>query len=179
MKKYVYLLIMALLAIPFQSCSSGDEDTAGTNLSDMMLDIIGKTTRNQVNEQIKGGGHNNAPVEGEMFYEENIPEVVMVTALGTFALMNQKEQVEMYENLGGSVQTKNGGSFLVTNKGKSMHIEGSGVTYPQSGFIYHTTLSLTIDDASLIATGAATITNFTLSLNTNISWFWSERLRCM
>ncbi len=170
MKKYVYLLIMAFLAIQFQSCSSGDEDTAGTNLSDMMLDIIGKTTRNQVNEQIKGGGHNNAPVEGEMFYEENIPEVVMVTALGTFALMNQKEQVEMYENLGGSVQTKNGGSFLVTNKGKSMHIEGSGVTYPQSGFTYHTTLSLTIDDASLIATGAATITNFTLSLNTNISY---------
>ena len=171
MKKYVYLLIMALLAIPFQSCSSGDDDSADTNLSDMMLDIIGKTTRSLVNEQIKGGGHNDAPIEGEMFYEEKISEIVMVSALGTFAAKDQDDNVEMRENLGGAVQTKDGGTFLVTNKGKSMHIEGSGVTHPQSGFTYYTTLSLTIDDASLIASGKATITSFTLSLNTDINYY--------
>ena len=171
MKKYVYLLIMALLAIQFQACSSDDDDSTRTNLSDMMLDIIAKTTRNMVNEQIKGGGHNNAPVEGQMFYEENMAEVVMVSALGTFTAKDNNGNVEMYENLGGAVQTKNGGAFLVTYKGKSMHIEGSGVTHPQSGFTYHTKLSLTIDDASLIATGKATITSFSLSQSTEINYF--------
>ena len=171
MKKYVYFLIMALLAIQFQACSSDDDDSTRTNLSDMMLDIIAKTTRNMVNEQIKGGGHNNAPVEGQMFYEENMAEVVMVSALGTFTAKDNNGNVEMYENLGGAVQTKNGGAFLVTYKGKSMHIEGSGVTHPQSGFTYHTKLSLTIDDASLIATGKATITSFSLSQSTEINYF--------
>lgn len=171
MKKYVYLLIMALLAIQFHACSSDDDDSTRTNLSDMMLDIIAKTTRNMVNEQIKGGGHNNAPVEGQMFYEENMAEVVMVSALGTFTAKDNNGNVEMYENLGGAVQTKNGGAFLVTYKGKSMHIEGSGVTHPQSGFTYYTKLSLTIDDASLIATGKATITSFSLSQSTEINYF--------
>ena len=171
MKKYVYFLIMALLAIQFQACSSDDDDSTRTNLSDMMLDIIANTTRNMVNEQIKGGGHNNAPVEGQMFYEENMPEVVMVAALGTFAAKDNNDNVEMCENLGGAVQTKDGGAFLVTYKGKSMHIEGSGITHPQSGFTYNTKLSLTIDDASLIATSKATITYFSLSQSTDINYF--------
>ena len=106
-----------------------------------------------------------------MFYEENMAEVVMVSALGTFTAKDNNGNVEMYENLGGAVQTKNGGTFLVTYKGKSMHIEGSGVTHPQSGFTYYTKLSLTIDDASLIATGKATITSFSLSQSTEINYF--------
>lgn len=171
MKKYVYLLIMAFLAIQFQSCSSGDEDSTDINLSEMMLDIIAKTTREQVNEQIKGGGHNNAPIEGEMFYEEKLAEVVMVSAVGTFAAKDNNDNVEMRENLGGIVQTKDGGSFLVTYKEKSMHIEGSGITHPQSGFTYYTTLSLTIDDTSLMASGKATITSFSLTVNTDITYY--------
>lgn len=173
MKKYIYLLIMAFLAIPFQSCSNGDDDSEDINLSDMMLDIIGKTTRLQVEEQIKGGGHNNAPVEGQMFYQEYMPEVVMVSALGTFAARDQSGNVDMCENIGGAVRTKDGGAFLVTHKGKSMHIEGSGTTHPQSGFTYYTRISLTIDDESKIDTGKATITDFYLSQHTDIT-YWGE-----
>ena len=172
MKKYIYLLVIAFLAVQFQSCSNDDDDdSANINLSDMMLDIIGKTTRAYIDEQIKGGGHDSAPVEGEPFYKEYMPKVKLVTALGTFAAKDQSGNVEIRENLGGAVQAKNGGRFYVTYNGKSMHIVGSGTTHPQSGFTYWTQLSLTIDDASLMDTGKAIITDFDLSLHTDITYY--------
>ena len=174
MKKYVYILAVAFLAVQFQSCSSDEDDSSDINLSEMMLDIIGKTTRAYIEEEIKGGGHENAPKEGEPFYKEYMPKVKLVSAVGTFAARDQSGSVEMRENLGGSVQAKNGGRFYVTYEGKSMHIVGSGTTHPQTGFTYWTQLSLTIDDASLIETGKAKITSFSLSLYTDIT-MWGER----
>lgn len=175
MKKYIYLLVIALLAVQFQSCSNDDDDdSADINLSDMMLDIIGKTTRAYIDEQIKGGGHDKAPVEGQPFYKEYMPKVKMVSALGTFAAKDQDGNIEMRSNLGGAVQAKDGGKFYVTQNGKSMHIVGSGTTHPQSGFTYWTQLSLTIDDTSLMETGGATITDFYLSMHTDIT-MWGQR----
>ena len=174
MKKYFYILAMAFLAVQFQSCSSDEDDSSDINLSDMMLDIIGKTTRAYIDEEIKGGGHENAPKEGQPFYQEYMPKVKMVSALGTFAAKDQDGNIEMRSNLGGAVQAKDGGKFYVTQNGKSMHIVGSGTTHPQSGFTYWTQLSLTIDDTSLMDTGEATITNFDLSMHTDIT-MWGQR----
>lgn len=171
MKKYVYILAVAFLAVQFQSCSSDEDDSSDINLSEMMLDIIGKTTRAYIEEEIKGGGHENAPKEGEPFYKEYMPKVKLVSAVGTFAARDQSGSVEMRENLGGSVQAKNGGRFYVTYEGKSMHITGSGTTNPQTGFTYWTRLSLTIDDSDLIEKGKATITSFDLSLSTDIYYY--------
>ena len=171
MKKYFYILAMAFLAVQFQSCSSDEDDSSDINLSEMMLDIIGKTTRAYIDEEIKGGGHENAPKEGQPFYQEYMPKVKMVSALGTFAAKDQDGNIEMRENLGGAVQAKDGGRFYVTYEGKSMHITGSGTTHPQTGFTYWTQLSLTIDDSSLVETGKATITNFDLTLHTDINWY--------
>ena len=165
---------MAFLAVQFQSCSSDEDDSSDINLSDMMLDIIGKTTRAYIDEEIKGGGHENAPKEGQPFYQEYMPKVKMVSALGTFAAKDQDGNIEMRTNLGGAVQAKDGGKFYVTQNGKSMHIVGSGTTHPQSGFTYWTQLSLTIDDTSLMDTGEATITNFDLSMHTDIT-MWGQR----
>lgn len=174
MKKYFYILAMAFLAVQFQSCSSDEDDSSDINLSEMMLDIIGKTTRAYIDEEIKGGGHENAPKEGQPFYQEYMPKVKMVSALGTFAAKDQDGNIEMRSNLGGAVQAKDGGKFYVTQNGKSMHIVGSGTTHPQSGFTYWTQLSLTIDDTSLMDTGEATITNFDLSMHTDIT-MWGQR----
>ena len=81
MKKYVYLLIMAFLAIQFQSCSNGDE-------SEEMSDDINASTRLSQGNKIKGGGHNNAPTEGPTFYLESpsdmkvVPEELTIKAEG-------------------------------------------------------------------------------------------------
>ena len=58
MKKYVFLLSMALLALQFQSCSSSDGEPNEFN---------GKFTRSRVSGKIPGGG-NTAPTEGPTFY---------------------------------------------------------------------------------------------------------------
>ena len=52
MKKYVYLLIMAFLAIHILSCSNGDE-------SEEMSDDINASTRLSQGNKINGG-HNTA-----------------------------------------------------------------------------------------------------------------------
>ena len=167
MKKYVYLLAMAVLAIQFLSCSKNDDDSASSK------EFLRNVTRLVQGVEIPTGaigGTDTKPIEGQMFYEESSSDVVLVTALGTFSVIDQDGVVEVHDNLGGGVQTKEGGSFVVTYKGKSMHIEGSGITHPLSGFTYHTTLSLDIDDASLIESSNATITSFSLTTNTEVSY---------
>jgi hypothetical protein len=109
-----------------------------------------------------------------MFYEERSSDIVLISVLGTFSTIDQDDKVEVYNNLGGAVRTKDGGSFTITYKGKGMHIVGSGITHPQTGFTYHFKLSLDIDDASLIESCKATITNIDLSMNTEINWFGSS-----
>ena len=97
----------------------------------------------------------------------------MVTALGTFSTIDQDGKVETYDNLGGSIQTENGGSLTMTSKGKGLHIEGSGVTNPLSGFIHQTTVSLDIDDKELIKSGKAKITKFSITTYSEVSMYGS------
>ena len=92
----------------------------------------------------------------------------MISAVGTFSTINSKGEVEVYDNLGGGLQTKEGASFYVTNRGKGLYIIGSGTYSPMSGYIYDTWISLYIDDASLIEKGEATIT--TLNLTTDVTY---------
>ena len=144
---------MAVLTIQFLSCSKSDDEKVLQQQNPVMSRSLSGDT------------------EGQMFYKENSSDIIMVSILGTFSTIDQDDKVEVYNNLGGSVQTKDGGSFTVTSKGKGLHIVGSGITHPQSGFTYNTTLSLDIDDASLIESCKATITNIELSMDTEISWY--------
>jgi hypothetical protein len=57
----------------------------------------------------------------------------------------------------------------MSSKGKGLHIEGSSMTHPQSGYTYYTRVSLDIDDASLFWKNKATITNFNLSTDTEVT----------
>ena len=171
MKQYVLFIAMALLAIQFQSCSSGDDDLAS---SDELLQSVPPPTLSRaeildgINKgQIYGGG-NTVPKERTSFYTEYMPEVDWVSALGTFTAVDQKGNVEVHDNLGGLVKTENGGTFSMSYKGKSLHIEGSATTHPQSGYTYHTRVSLDIDNASLVRSNKATITNFNLSTDTEV-----------
>ena len=168
MKKYVYLIAMAVLAIQFLSCSKSDDEKVFQQQDPVMSRSLSDGTEIPTGAI---GGTDAKPVEGQMFYEERSSDIVLISVLGTFSTINQDGVVEVYNNLGGAVQIKDGGSFTVTNKGKGMHIVGSGITHPQTGFTYHTKLSLDIDDASLIESCKATITNIDLSMNTEINWF--------
>ena len=168
MKKYVYLIAMAVLAIQFLSCSKSDDESVLQQQDPVMSRSLSDGTEIPTGAI---GGTDAKPVEGQMFYEERSSDMVLISVLGTFSTINQDGVVEVYNNLGGAVQIKDGGSFTVTNKGKGMHIVGSGITHPQTGFTYHTKLSLDIDDASLIESCKATITNIDLSMNTEINWF--------
>ena len=168
MKKYVYLIAMAVLAIQFLSCSKSDDEKVLQQQDPVMSRSLSDGTGIPTGAI---GGTDAKPVEGQMFYEERSSDIVLISVLGTFSTINQDGVVEVYNNLGGAVQIKDGGSFTVTNKGKGMHIVGSGITHPQTGFTYHTKLSLDIDDASLIESCKATITNIDLSMNTEINWF--------
>ena len=168
MKKYVYLIAMAVLAIQFLSCSKSDDEKVLQQQDPVMSRSLSDGTEIPTGAI---GGTDAKPVEGQMFYEERSSDIVLISVLGTFSTINQDGVVEVYNNLGGAVQIKDGGSFTVTNKGKGMHIVGSGITHPQTGFTYHTKLSLDIDDASLIESCKATITNIDLSMNTEINWF--------
>lgn len=171
MKKYVYLIAMAFLAIQFLSCSKSDDEKVLQQQDPVMSRSLSDGTEIPTGAI---GGTDAKPVEGQMFYEERSSDIVLISVLGTFSTINQDGVVEVYNNLGGAVQIKDGGSFTVTNKGKGMHIVGSGITHPQTGFTYHTKLSLDIDDASLIESCKATITNIDLSMNTEINWFGSS-----
>lgn len=171
MKKYVYLIAMAVLAIQFLSCSKSDDEKVLQQQDPVMSRSLSDGTEIPTGAI---GGTDAKPVEGQMFYEERSSDIVLISVLGTFSTINQDGVVEVYNNLGGAVQIKDGGSFTVTNKGKGMHIVGSGITHPQTGFTYHTKLSLDIDDASLIESCKATITNIDLSMNTEINWFGSS-----
>lgn len=168
MKKYVYLIAMAVLAIQFLSCSKSDDEKVLQQQDPVMSRSLSDGTEIPTGAI---GGTDAKPVEGQMFYEERSSDIVLISVLGTISTINQDGVVEVYNNLGGAVQIKDGGSFTVTNKGKGMHIVGSGITHPQTGFTYHTKLSLDIDDASLIESCKATITNIDLSMNTEINWF--------
>ena len=171
MKKYVYLIAMAVLAIQFLSCSKSDDEKVLQQQNPVMSRSLSDGTEIPTGAI---GGTDAKPVEGQMFYEERSSDIVLISVLGTFSTIDQDDKVEVYNNLGGAVQIKDGGSFTVTNKGKGMHIVGSGITHPQTGFTYHTKLSLDIDDASLIESCKATITNIDLSMNTEINWFGSS-----
>lgn len=171
MKKYVYLIAMAVLAIQFLSCSKNDDEKVLQQQDPVMSRSLSDGTEIPTGAI---GGTDAKPVEGQMFYEERSSDIVLISVLGTFSTINQDGVVEVYNNLGGAVQIKDGGSFTITYKGKGMHIVGSGITHPQTGFTYHTKLSLDIDDASLIESCKATITNIDLSMNTEINWFGSS-----
>lgn len=171
MKKYVYLIAMAVLAIQFLSCSKSDDEKVLQQQNPVMSRSLSDGTEIPTGAI---GGTDAKPVEGQMFYEERSSDIVLISVLGTFSTIDQDDKVEVYNNLGGAVQTKDGGSFTITYKGKGMHIVGSGITHPQTGFTYHTKLSLDIDDASLIESCKATITNIDLSMNTEINWFGSS-----
>lgn len=171
MKKYVYLIAMAVLAIQFLSCSKNDDEKVLQQQDPVMSRSLSDGTEIPTGAI---GGTDAKPVEGQMFYEERSSDIVLISVLGTFSTIDQDDKVEVYNNLGGAVQTKDGGSFTITYKGKGMHIVGSGITHPQTGFTYHTKLSLDIDDASLIESCKATITNIDLSMNTEINWFGSS-----
>ena len=171
MKKYVYLIAMAVLTIQFLSCSKSDEEKVLQQQSPVMSRSLSDGTEIPTGAI---GGTDAKPVEGQMFYEERSSDIVLISVLGTFSTIDQDDKVEVYNNLGGAVRTKDGGSFTITYKGKGMHIVGSGITHPQTGFTYHTKLSLDIDDASLIESCKATITNIDLSMNTEINWFGSS-----
>lgn len=169
MKKYVLFLAMTLVAMQFQSCSSVDDDLAS---SDELQQNIAPPTVSRaeildgINKgQIYGGG-NTVPKEKKPLYSEYMPEVDWVAALGTFSAADQKGNVEVHDNLGGLVKTQEGGVFSMSSKGKGLHIEGSSMTHPQSGYTYYTRVSLDIDDASLFWKNEATITNFNLSTDT-------------
>ena len=168
MKKYVYLIAMAVLAIQFLSCSKSDDEKVLQQQNPVMSRSLSDGTEIPTGAI---GGTDAKPVEGQMFYEERSSDIVLISVLGTFSTIDQDDKVEVYNNIGGAVQTKDGGSFTITYKGKGMHIVGSGITHPQTGFTYHTKLSLDIDDASLIESCKATITNIDLSMNTEINWF--------
>ena len=170
MKKYVYLIAMAVLAIQFLSCSKSDEEKVLQQQDPVMSRSLSDGTEIPTGAI---GGTDAKPVEGQMFYEERSSDIVLISVLGTFSTIDQDDKVEV-NNLGGAVHIKDGGSFTITYKGKGMHIVGSGITHPQTGFTYHTKLSLDIDDASLIESCKATITNIDLSMNTEINWFGSS-----
>ena len=171
MKKCIYLIAMAVLTIQFLSCSKSDDEKVLQQQNPVMSRSLSGDTEIPTGAI---GGTDAKPVEGQMFYEERSSDIVLISVLGTFSTIDQDDKVEVYNNLGGAVRTKDGGSFTITYKGKGMHIVGSGITHPQTGFTYHFKLSLDIDDASLIESCKATITNIDLSMNTEINWFGSS-----
>ena len=185
MKKYIYFLAVAFLAVAFQSCSKSDDNQASTNelqqnpqaINEYALGLF-TLSRGDILDGIESGeiygGLNTAPVEGKSFYAESKMDIIMISALGTFTTIDHNDNVETRQNIGGAVQTKDGGTFTVTSKGKGLHIEGSGTTTQQ---IYDThistRISLDIDDASLLKSGKATITALSLSSDSEMTIFGS------
>lgn len=159
---------MAVLAIQFLSCSKSDDEKVLQQQSPVMSRSLSDDTEIPTGAI---GGPDTKPVEGQMFYEEISSDVTSVVALGSFYVIDQNDSVQHYDNLGGAVQIKDGGSLTMTIKGKGLHIEGSGVTHPQSGFINHTKISLDIDDAELLKSCKATITNIDLTTVSDVTMY--------
>ena len=168
MKKCIYLIAMAVLTIQFLSCSKSDDEKVLQQQSPVMSRSLSDDTEIPTGAI---GGPDTKPVEGQMFYEEISSDVTSVVALGSFYVIDQNDSVQHYDNLGGAVQIKDGGSLTMTIKGKGLHIEGSGVTHPQSGFINHTKISLDIDDAELLKSCKATITNIDLTTVSDVTMY--------
>ena len=159
---------MAVLTIQFLSCSKSDDEKVLQQQSPVMSRSLSDDTEIPTGAI---GGPDTKPVEGQMFYEEISSDVTSVVALGSFYVIDQNDSVQHYDNLGGAVQIKDGGSLTMTIKGKGLHIEGSGVTHPQSGFINHTKISLDIDDAELLKSCKATITNIDLTTVSDVTMY--------
>lgn len=168
MKKCIYLIAMAVLTIQFLSCSKSDDEKVLQQQNPVMSRSLSGDTEIPTGAI---GGPDTKPVEGQMFYEEISSDVTSVVALGSFYVIDQNDSVQHYDNLGGAVQIKDGGSLTMTIKGKGLHIEGSGVTHPQSGFINHTKISLDIDDAELLKSCKATITNIDLTTVSDVTMY--------
>ena len=88
MKKYVFLLSMALLALQFQSCSSSDDEPNEFN---------GKLTRSRVSGKIPGGG-NTAPTEGPTFYMESSDDIKVVPEELTMNAEGGTDSITVYVN---------------------------------------------------------------------------------
>ena len=159
---------MVVLAIQFLSCSKSDDEKVLQQQSPVMSRSLSDDTEIPTGAI---GGPDTKPVEGQMFYEEISSDVTSVVALGSFYVIDQNDSVQHFDNLGGAVQIKEGASIKMTNKGKGLHIEGSGVTHPQSGFTNHTTLSLDIDDAKLLESCKATITNIDVTTVSDVTMY--------
>lgn len=159
---------MAVLAIQFLSCSKNDDE----NVLQLQNPVTSRSLSNDVEIPTGAiGGTDTKPVEGQTFYEEKFSDIVSIVALGALYTIDQNDSVQHFDNLGGAVQIKDGGSFAVTYKGNRMHIEGSGVTHPQSGFTNHTRMSLDIDDVDLIKSCQATITNLDISTVSDVNMY--------
>ena len=161
MKKYIFLVAMAVLAIQFLSCSKSDEES--------VLQRQNPVTSRSLPDDAEIptgaiGGSDTKPVEGPMFYNENPYDVISVVAIGDIYTIDENDSVFLSKNRGGGVLTQDGGSFVVTLEGKGLHIVGTGVSKSTiDDVILSTTVSLDIDDVKLLESGDATITNFDLS----------------
>ena len=170
MRKYVYLIAMAVLTIQFLSCSRSDDENVLQQQNPVMSRSLSDGTEIPTGAI---GGSDTKPIEGPMFYNENPYDVIAVACLADCYTIDQNDSVFLSKDLGGGVLTQDGGSFVVTLEGEGLHIVGTGVSQAADVTIY-STLSLDIDDASLIESCKATITNIDLSMNTEINWFGSS-----
>lgn len=168
MKKYICILVMAVMAIQFLSCSKSDDEKVLQQQNPIMSRSLSDGTEIPTGAI---GGTDAKPVEGQTFYEETSSNIVSIVALGSFYTIDQNDSVQHFDNLGGTVQIKDGASIKMTTKGKGLHIEGSGVTHPQSGFTNNTSLSLDIDDASLLESCKAKITNLDLTTVSDVTMY--------
>ena len=97
---------------------------------------------------------------------QDVPyEVSMISLLGHFSTVDQNGNVELHDNLGGSVKADEG-TITTTLKGKNLHIEGSAVTHPMSYMTFDTHISVDINDVTLLDKNKATITKLDMVTNT-------------
>ena len=95
MKKYVYLIAMAVLTIQFLSCSKSDEEKVLQQQSPVTSRSLSDGTEIPTGAI---GGIDAKPVEGQMFYEERSSDIVLISVLGTFSTIDQDDKVEVYNN---------------------------------------------------------------------------------
>ena len=159
MKKYIFLIAMAVLAIQFLSCSKSDDENVLQQQNPVTSRSLPDGTEIPTGAT---GGTDAKPVEGPIFYQENPYDVIAVACLADCYTIDENDSVFLSKNLGGGVLTQDGGSFVVTIEGDGLHIVGTSVSHAAEITIY-ATLYLDIDDVKLLESGDATITNFDLS----------------
>ena len=159
MKKYIFLVAMAVLTIQFLSCSKSDEESVLQRQNPVTSRSLPDDTEIPTGAV---GGSDTKPVEGPMFYNENPYDVIAVACLADCYTIDQNDSVFLSKNLGGGVLTQDGGSFVVTTEGEGLHIVGTGVS-KAAEITISATLSLDIDNVKLLESGNATITNFDFS----------------